>query len=95
MKKIGLIVGVAALAMIVGCSTNRTASVGAVGTCEKGKACCKASKEGTTASPGAVSGEKKSGCCATKAAASPGAVSEKKSGCSATSTGCTSQNQQQ
>jgi hypothetical protein len=98
MKKLGLILGVVAMSMIVGCSTTKSGSAGAVGSCSKGSECCKAKadgsmgtvsdkKTGCSSEKSGCSAEKAAGCSEAKAQGSMGAVSEK-SGCSSQKTGC-------
>lgn len=92
-SKLGLVTCVAALGFLAACQSNKSSgSMGAVSgqSCSEKSSCgstCTDKKEG---SMGAVSTEKKDGCCATKAKeGSMGAVSEKKAGSCSAATTCT------
>lgn len=83
MKNLGIIGFAMAALVLVGCSSNKSGSMGAVNSSEScsGKTeCCEGQKK--DAAMGAV-GEKKAGCCSegAKKDAAMGAVSEKKTGC--------------
>jgi hypothetical protein len=88
MKNLGIIGFAMAALVLVGCSSNKSGSMGAVNSSESCSAksqCCEGQKK--DAAMGAV-GEKKSGCCSeAKKDAAMGAVSEKKEGSCASSCG--------
>ena len=88
MKNLGIIGFAMAALVLVGCSSNKSGSMGAVnssGSCSSKSECCEGQKK--DAAMGAV-GEKKAGCCSEgKKDAAMGAVSEKKEGSCASSCG--------